>query len=125
MTGFFQNQRNRLARLRDRYVGECIEHFPLKDGRADGTRKKRAIVAVLGLDDVREREIRGRGRADFEVAVIAGAGVLQVDHVRYPDIRFKKGDRVRAVGRSGGPVFEVSKVEDRRRDWLTVHLDEV
>ncbi len=118
--------------LRDRVMA-AVDHvhaepvlLKFNEGCAsDPARPSVEIEAVLRVGGGKETAASGnRIDAAWRTRISAQRAELHIDRTKYPDIKARKGDEVRALARPGEPWFEVLAVDDRGLSRLVLQLGE-
>lgn len=122
----FHVLRNRAVAVNDRVFAEPVQLAFLKGGIADPSRPSPLlpVEAPLRVGGGKETNVDGRDSSVWHASIQAGRGELHIDPVKYPGLKFIKGDKVRALARQGQPWFEVLAVDDRLSSRLVVQLGE-
>lgn len=124
LTARFHSLRNRTLATNDAVHAEPVRLSFLKNGQPDPARPAVEIEAPLRVGGGKETSVTG-GRDDvWRTKIAAGRAELHIDPVAYPDLKFAKGDKVRALARPGQPWFEVLAVDDRLSTRLVVQMGE-
>lgn len=90
-------------------------------GRADTSRTNAIVKGVLRVSS---NDVRTPTKGDaWASRIAAGEAALYLARPTYGSA-LRKGDKVKAVERAGGPIFEVMRVDDRRHDRIVVHMGE-
>lgn len=118
--------------LRDRVVAKVDHVFAepvlLKfnlGGVTDPARPSVEIEAVLRVGGGKETAASGnRIDAAWRTRITAQRAELHIDRTKYPTVKAKPGDEVRALSRPGEPWFEVLAVDDRGMSRLVLQLGE-
>lgn len=95
-----------------------------KSGVADPARPAVEIEAVLRVGGGKETAVAGGQDRAWRTRINAQRAELHIDRAKYPDIKGKTGDEVRALSRPGQPWFEVLAVDDRGMTRLVLQLGE-
>jgi hypothetical protein len=118
--------RNRVLAMVDHVYAEPVRLSFMKNGTVDPDRTAVNIEAVLRVVDGKETPVSGRAAdAEWRSRIQAQRAELHIDRARYSQIVARKGDRVKALSRSGEPWFDVLAVDDRGMTRLVLHLGEV
>ena len=122
----FHALRDRAMAVNDRVFAEPVQLSFLKNGVVDPTRPSPLlpIEAPLRVGGGKETNVDGRDSSVWHASIQAGRAELHIDPVKYPGLKFIKGDKVRALARSGQPWFQVLAVDDRLSTRLVVQLGE-
>jgi hypothetical protein len=116
----FDNLRNQLHAAVDGMFAETVQLVSFENGRqvGDGI----SIKGLLKDNDRQDTPISGYRSENFQTEARFGGATLCIDRFKYPEIKLKKGDRVRAIEREGEPGFSVVSVDDRQKGRLIVNL---
>lgn len=125
LTARHHQLRDRTLAIVDRFRAEPVRLSFFNDGALDPDRPARQIEAILRVDPGRDASVSGGTDRDWRSRVSSQPSQLHVDRAKYPDIAFRKGDKVKALARPGQPWFEVLSVDDRGEPRLVVILGEV
>lgn len=124
-------QAARFHALRDRVLDRVDHVFaePVllrfnKGGGSDPSRPAVEIEAVLRVGGGKETSVAGGQDRAWRSRINAQRAELHVDRAKYPDIKARAGDEVRALARLGEPWFEVLAVDDRSMTRLVLQLGE-
>ncbi|WP_234186419.1 hypothetical protein [Shinella sp. NM-101] len=120
----FHQLRDRTLAEVDRFRAEPVKLSFFKDGALDPDRPAREIEAILRADAGRDASVSGGTDRDWRSRVSSQRSELHVDRAKYPDIAFKRGDKVKALARPGEPWFEVLSVDDRSEPRLILTMGE-
>ncbi len=120
----FHGTRDRVIAAVDRFRAEPVKLSFFNDGTVDPNRAAREIEAILCADTGKTVMVSGGRDADWRSGVSSQKSELHIDRAKYPDLVFKRGDKVRALARPGQPWFEVLSVDDRGEPRLVLHLGE-
>ncbi len=112
----------RFHQLRDRTIAAVDRTFaePVLIRFASGGDLQ--IEAVLRTAEQQAASMAGRRSNSWQTEIAAAAAALHIDGARYPDLRVKKGDTVRALSRTGQPWFEVARMDTRSSPRHIVYL---
>ncbi len=122
----FHQLRDRVVGLVDHRLAEPVELHPMNsDGQRDTDRDVVEFEAILRVGDGRPHGPTGGISGSWASKIEAGKAKLSVDRAAYPDLIFRKGDRLKAVSRKGEPWFELDKANDRMQPRLVLELNEV
>jgi len=119
----FHALRDRTVAATDKTFAEPVRLSFLKGGAvrpgSAGARQSRLCCASAAA---RKPMSAAATRRPGARASQAQRGELHIDRTVYPDLKFSKGDKVRALARPGQPWFEVLTVDDRLSTRLVVQL---
>ena len=124
LTARFHKLRDRALAAVDETFAEKVRLSFMKNGQPDPARPMREIEAPLRVGGGKESSVSGGTDQAWRTRLQAQRGELHIDRAKYPDLKFIKNDRVRALSRPGEPWFEVLAVDDRLATRLVVHLGE-
>jgi hypothetical protein len=116
--------RDRTLAAVDQTFAEPVQLAFLKNGAVDPARPGRDIEAPLRVGGGKETNVSGGRDSVWRTQIQAGRAELHIDQVKYPDLKFIKGDKVRALARPGQPWFVVLALDDRVQPRLVVQLGE-
>lgn len=117
--------RDRTLAIVDRFRAEPVRLSFFNDGAIDPDRPARDIEAILRVDAGKDTMVSGRIDRDWRSRVAAQPSELHIDRAKYPDLTFRKGDKVKALARPGQPWFEVLSADDRGQPRLVLKLGEL
>lgn len=121
----YHSLRDRVMASVDRVFAEPVLLKFNKGGVADQGRISVEIEAVLRVGGGKETAASGnRIDAAWRTRITAQRAELHIDRTKYPDIKVRAGDEVRALSRPGEPWFEVLAVDDRGLSRLVLQLGE-
>ena len=101
---------------------ELIDHFvALQQVAAKGLFHVDVAARVGGG---KETAVAGGQDRAWRSRINAQRAELHIDRAKYPDIKARAGDEVRALSRIGEPWFEVLAVDDRSMTRLVLQLGE-
>lgn len=95
-----------------------------KGGTTDPVRPSAEIEAILRVGGGKETSVGGGASRAWRTRIAAQRAELHIDRAKYPNIKAKPGDEVRALSRIGEPWFEVLAVDDRSMTRLVLQLGE-
>lgn len=118
--------------IRDTVVGAVDDVFSepvrlsfMANGVADPGRAQKTIQAVIRTGASKNTVLSGgQVSQTWRSRIAGGKAELHIDRARYPDVKIRKGDSIRAMSRPGQPVFEVLSVDDRNHVRLIAELGE-
>jgi hypothetical protein len=102
----------------DSIFAEPIRIVPL------GTSSIVEIDAVLRTGAQVSQSVSGGRGQTWQTEVAGASATLHVDIVKYPDLKFSKGDVIRALSRPDEPWFEVARSDPRTASRQVVYLTE-
>lgn len=103
-----------------RSFGENVRLSFMDKALVDPTRPAVEIRAVLHVDGDDAKPIGPGG--EWRSRVATGPAELLIDRSTYTGPAPRKGDKVRALDRTGQPLFEVATVSDRDSNLLRLTL---
>ena len=121
----FHEVRDRVLAATDKAFAEPVRLTFLKDGALDPNRPSLEIEAVLRVGGGDENNMAGGYAQSWRTQLAAGKSELHINKATYTGPAIDPGDRVRALSRSGHPLFEVLRVDDRGESRLVLALGEV
>lgn len=95
-----------------------------KGGSTDPDRPSIDIEAILRVGGGQETSVGGGVGRSWRTRIHAQRSELHIDRTKYPDIKARAGDEVRALSRIDEPWFEVLAVDDRGMTRLVLQLGE-
>lgn len=113
--------RGELRQVVDETWSEDIRFLPQASGTRDPDRTVLVIQAVLRTNAEGDIIVSRRGTGTGTAVSSTGAG-LRIDRSAYPGLIIKQGDKIVALERSGQPLFEILKVDDRSHLRLICEL---
>lgn len=108
----------------DEEMAEPVHLRFTKGGAADPARPSIEIEAVLRVGGGKETAVAGGQDRAWRTRINAQRAELHVDRAKFPGIKARAGDEVRALSRVGEPWFEVLAVDDRGMTRLVLQLGE-
>ena len=120
----FHQYRDIAIKAVDDVMGETMRHYPLKDGKADGTRSQADLIGPLRTGNADEKNVAGTS-ASWGSRITAGKAQAHFSRGANPELVLRDGDKLRALDRAGQPWFLVNSVDDRNHGRLIVELDEI
>lgn len=93
-------------------------------GVSDPTRPSREIEAILRVGGGKETSVGGGQVQYWRTRITAQRAELHINRAKYPGIKARPGDEVRALSRIGEPWFDVLAVDDRSMTRLVLQLGE-
>lgn len=121
----FHGLRNRVMAVVDRKFAEPVRLAFMKEGKVDPDRPTVDIEAVLRVGGGKETTAAGSWDKTWRGRITSQRSELHIDPTVYPDISFRKGDRVRALSRRGQPWYGVLTTDDRGETRQVVQLEEL
>jgi len=102
--------------------GEEVRHHPMNKGVADTGRPVRTLRGVLHTPSPEGTINIGAGIVTSLAAAEAG---LVVQRAEYPDVVFRKDDKIRGIDLPGQPWWQIKYVNDRYSSILVLVLNQV
>lgn len=123
-TARYHSLRDRVLDRVDHVFAEPVLLKFNKAGTSDPSRPSIEIEAILRVGGGKETSVAGGKDRAWRTRINAQSAELHIDRAKYPDIKGKTGDEVRALSRPGQPWFEVLAVDDRGMTRLVLQLGE-
>lgn len=102
--------------------GEDVRHHPMSKGVADTGRPVQELRGVLHTPSPEGTINIGAG---LVTTMAAAEAALVIERAEYPDVVFRKDDKIRGTSLPGEPWWIVKNINDRYSSILILALNQV
>lgn len=122
MTSPYAALQRRAISAVDAALGERIWHYPLLDGRADGTREAGEVCGVVRIQEAEDRSLEGGRSGSWGGRVSRSPAAAHISHSHPRAGMMRQHDKVRLLDRPGEPIFEILRLSTDRYGRLIAYL---
>lgn len=116
--------RDRVVAAVDLRFAEPVELFFLANKKSDPDRPNCDIEAVVRVSGGKASMPGDARSGDRNVRFAAQSGTAHINRATYDGPEIRKGDKLRAMSRTGEPWFEVLRVDDRNHSRIVLEIGE-